>query len=183
MELTPSTKLKPEDFVSLLYPYAKKTQDETGMSAIAILAQAALESGWNSSCAGWSYFGVKAPAGTLNENKQLLTTTEYSHRSDLTFPEIISVESVIRNGQNYFKYKVKDYFMKYESPEECFTDHANFLIRNPRYSKALEVKDDPIAFVTEISLAGYATDPNYAQTLTSICNRISGILDSGILNS
>ena len=46
-ELEQNVKLKPEDFVTLLYPYAEATQNETGMSAIAILAQAALESGWN----------------------------------------------------------------------------------------------------------------------------------------
>ena len=176
-ELTPCVKLTPEDFTNLLYPYAKSTQDETGMSAIAILAQAALESGWNKSSVGWAYFGVKDTDG-INGNEQLLTTTEYSRRADLQFPEIISVTPVVRNGQKYFKYVVKDYFRKYESPEECFTDHANFLIRNPRYSAALEVKDDPIAFINAISLAGYATDPNYAKTLTSICNRISGILNA-----
>jgi flagellar protein FlgJ len=177
MELIPSTKLKPEDFVGLLYPFAESTQNETGISAIAILAQAALESGWNSSSPGWMFFGVKDTDG-INGNEQLLTTTEYSRRADLKFPQIISVTPTVRNGQKYFKYVVKDYFRKYESPEECFTDHANFLIRNPRYSAALEVKEDPIAFINAIAVAGYATDPNYAKTLTSICNRISGILNS-----
>jgi len=174
-ELKENVKLKPEDFVALLYPYAKETEDKTGISAIAILAQAALESGWNSASVGWMYFGVKDTDG-INGNEQLLTTTEYSRRADLKFPQIISVTPTVRNGQKYFKYIVKDYFRKYESPEECFTDHANFLIRNPRYSNALEVKSDPIAFVNAIAIAGYATDPNYAQTLTSICNRITGIL-------
>ena len=174
-ELKQNFKLTPEEFVRLLYPYAKETEDKTGMSAIAILAQAALESGWNSACPGFSYFGIKDTDG-LNGNEQLLTTTEYSRRADLKFPQIISVTPTVRNGQKYFKYIVKDYFRKYESPEECFTDHANFLIRNPRYSKALEVKSDPIAFVKAIAVAGYATAPDYAQTLTSICNRITGIL-------
>jgi len=171
MELKPSTKLKPKDFVDLLYPFAKETQDKTGISAVAILAQGALESGWNGASPGWAFFGVKDTDG-INGNEQLLTTTEYSRRSDLKFPVIISITPTIRNGQKYFKYIVKDYFRKYESPEECFTDHANFFLRNPRYSEALKVKDNPISFINAIAVAGYATDPNYADTLTTIVKMI-----------
>ncbi len=169
--LIQNTKLSPLDFVKMLYPFAKETQDKTGISAIAILAQAALESGWNKSSPGWMYFGVKDTDG-LNGNEQLLTTTEYSRRADLKFPVIISVTPTIRNGQKYFKYVVKDYFRKYVSPEECFTDHANFFLRNPRYTRALEVRDNPYLFFNEIAILGYATDPNYATLLSSIAKTI-----------
>jgi flagellar protein FlgJ len=169
--LTPSTKLSPKDFVTLLYPYAKLSQDKTGISAVAVLAQAALESGWNKSSPGWMYFGVKDSDGK-NGNEQLLTTTEYSRRADLKFPEIISITPVIRNGQKYFKYIVKDWFRKYNSPDECFTDHSNFFLRNSRYSKALLVKQDAHKFINEIAIAGYATDPNYAETLNSVARMI-----------
>lgn len=174
-KLKQNVKLMPEDFVRLLYPYAKETQNKTGISLIAILAQAALESGWNKASMGWMYFGVKDTDG-INGNEQLLITTEYSRRSDLRFPEIISVTPVIRNGSKYFKYVVKDWFRKYNSPEECFTDHANFFLRNPRYAKALAVRQNPYAFINEIANAGYATGPTYAQTLSSIANRIENII-------
>lgn len=177
LELIPSTKLSIPDFVKLLYPYAKQTEDTTGISAIAILSQAALESGWNSSSPGWAYFGVKWNK-YVGGDKQLLTTTEYLKTSDVEFPEIISITPIIRNNQQYFKYIVKDYFRKYESPEECFTDHANFFLRNPRYSNALNVKNEPYAFFEAIFLAGYATDPNYAQALSSIAHRIEQFITS-----
>ena len=170
-EIKQNVKMKPADFTTSFYPYAKATQDKTGISAIAILAQAALESGWNSASIGWMFFGVKDTDG-INGNEQLLTTTEYSRRADLKFPVIISVTPTVRNGQKYFKYIVKDYFRKYNSPEECFTDHANFFLNNSRYADALTVKEDPIAFINKISAAGYATDPNYAQTLTTIVKMI-----------
>lgn len=176
-ELKPSTKLKPEDFVKLLYPFAKDTQNKTGISAVAILTQAALESGWNKSSPGWMFFGVKDTDG-VNGNEQLLVTTEYSRRSDLKFPEIISITPVIRNGQKYFKYVVKDYFRKYNSPEECFTDHANFFLKNQRYSNALKVKENPYLFFVEIAKAGYATAPDYAATLTTIAKRIEKVLQT-----
>ena len=171
-ELIPSTKLSIQDFVSLLYPYAKYTQDTTGISAIAILSQAALESGWNSSCNGWAYFGVKWNE-SVGGDRQLLQTTEYMSTPDVQFPEVISVTPINQNGTIIYKYIIRDWFRKYSSPDECFTDHADYFLRNPRYSEALQVKEDPYAFFQEIARAGYATDPNYANLLTSIANRIS----------
>jgi len=171
VNLIPNTKLTPLDFVRMLYPFAKATQDKTGISAIAILAQAALESGWGKSCPGWAYFGVKDSDG-LNGNEQLLVTTEYSRSATLNFPEIISITPCIRSGQKYFKYVIKDWFRKYISPEECFTDHASFFLRNPRYANALAVRDNPYAFFVEIAKSGYATDPNYATLLGSIAKTI-----------
>lgn len=161
----------PKDFVKLYLPEAQKAQVDTGISALAILAQAALESGWGKAAPGNMFFGVKDTDG-VNGNEQLLTTTEYSRRADLKFPEIISVTPVIRNGQKWFKYKVKDYFRKYNSPAECFTDHGKFFLQNPRYKNALKVKGDANAFIDEIAKAGYATDPNYATLLKSIVKSI-----------
>lgn len=159
------------NFVAAYLPYAKETEKKTGISAIAILAQAALESGWGKAAPGNMFFGVKDTDG-INGNEQLLTTTEYSRRQDLKFPQIISVTPVMRNGQKWFKYKVKDYFRKYNSPEECFTDHANFFFKNKRYAKALAVKQDTYKFIDAIAAAGYATAPDYASVLKSVARSI-----------
>lgn len=163
--------MKPGEFVKAYYPYAKETERKTGISAKAILAQAALESGWGKAAPGNMFFGVKDTDG-INGNEQLITTTEYSRRADLKFPVVISITPVVRNGQKWFKYVVKDYFRKYNTPEECFTDHANFFFKNPRYKKALEVKHDPYKFVEAIAAAGYATDPNYASTLKQLVKMV-----------
>lgn len=163
--------MKPSEFVKAYYPYAKETERKTGISAKAILAQAALESGWGKAAPGNMFFGVKDTDG-INGNEQLITTTEYSRRADLKFPVIISITPVVRNGQKWFKYVVKDYFRKYHTPEECFTDHANFFFKNPRYKKALEVKHDPYKFAEAIAAAGYATDPNYASTLKQLVKMV-----------
>ncbi len=163
--------MKPADFVKAFLPFAKKTEEKTGISAIAILAQAALESGWGEKAPGNMFFGVKDTDG-LNGNEQLLTTTEYSRRSDLKFPEIISITPVVRNGQKYFKYIVKDYFRKYKTPEECFTDHTKFFFDNKRYKAALAVRQDPYKFIDEIAKAGYATAPDYAVTLKKVAATI-----------
>lgn len=160
-----------KDFVKNLLPYAKSTESKTGISALAILAQAAWESGWGTAAPNNMYFGVKDTDG-INGNEQLITTTEYSTRADLKFPVVIWVKPVVMNGKKMFKYRVKDYFRKFKTPEESFTQHAEFLQANPRYKQALKVKADPVAFIQAIAAAGYATDPNYAKNLLSILDSI-----------
>lgn len=148
------------EFVKKYLPFAKETQEKTGVKRLAVLAQAALESGWGKHAPGNMFFGVKDFDG-VNGNEQLLQTVEYSRRRDLKFPVIISVTPVTKNGLPYFKYIVKDYFRKYNTPEESFTDHVNFFIKNKRYSEALKCKEDPYLFLQKVAEAGYATDPDY----------------------
>ncbi len=167
--------MTPKDFVSAYYPYAKKTQDKTGFSAIAALAQAAQESGWGRFAPGNMLFGVKDTDG-VNGNEQLVITTEYSKRQDLKFPVILHVEPVELHGERFFKYTIKDYFRKYDTPEESFADHVRFFEKNSRYKEAMKVKSDPDAFIKAIALAGYATDPNYAAQLISIAHSIKQMI-------
>lgn len=156
-----------KEFVTAFKKFAVETEGKTGIDARFILAQAALESGWGKAAPGNMFFGVKDTDG-VNGNEQLLTTTEYSRSATLKFPVIISVTPVVRNGVKMFKYRVKDYFRKYDSPEQSFTDHAQFFFKNKRYASALKVKDNPYSFADAIAKAGYATDPNYSQVLRGV---------------
>lgn len=165
--------MKPSDFVREYYPFAKQTQEKTGIDARFTLAQAALESGWGKSAIGDMFFGVKASKNTPIEKRQLLTTREVLKNPNAIFPEIISIKSI---GNGKYEYRVKDWFRKYDSPEESFTDHANFFFENKRYHKALQVKDNPYTFAEEVAKAGYATDPNYADTLKKIIKMIESNL-------
>jgi len=176
MELQQNVKLSPADFVKAYLPFAKQTEQKTGFSAIAMLAQGALESGWNKASTGWSLFGVKDTDG-VNGNEQLQTTVEYSRRADLKFPVILKITPVVLNGQKYFKYLIQDYFRKYNTPEESFTDHANFFLVNKNYIEAVKVKSDAYKFIDAISKAGYATDVNYCATLTSIAKSVEKIVN------
>lgn len=166
-----SQKLTPSQFVDAFEQFAIQTEYVSGINKLAILAQAAWESGWNKSSPGWMFFGVKDTDG-INGNEQLLKTFEYSRRADLKFPVIHSVTPVIRNGITYFKYVIEDYFRKYNSPAECFADHAKFFYDNKRYEIALRFKTDPNRFIEEIAKAGYATGPNYAEALKGMVKTI-----------
>lgn len=169
--------MTPKEFVTKLLPFAMQTQTKTGMSAIATLAQAALESGWGSAAPGNMYFGVKDSDG-LNGNEQLVRTTEYLNRPDAKFPV---VHSVVPYGKKLWKYIVSDYFRKYDTPEHCFTEHATWFTdpkRKGRYDKAWSVRHDPAAWFQALQDAKYATAidangvPNYASTLNKVAAMI-----------
>ncbi|MCG2614918.1 glucosaminidase domain-containing protein [Terrimonas sp. NA20] len=163
--------MTPKEFVKTYLPYALASQKKTGIHAEVTLTQAALESAWGKAAPGFMFFGVKDTDG-INGNEQLITTTEYSRRADLKFPVIISITPVVKGGVKMFKYIVKDYFRKYNTPEECFTDHGNFYLKNKRYAKALLVKDNPEAFIDAIAAAGYATAPDYAKQLKAVLKTV-----------
>lgn len=164
--------MTPKQFIQQYYPYALETEKKTGISARFILAQAALESGWGSSAPGNMFFGVKANPKTTPENKrQLIRTTEVfvNENQGHKFPVVISIT---KRKDGKYLYVVKDWFRKYENPEECFTDHSQFFFKNARYVKALEVKNDPYKFATEVAKAGYATAPNYEKVLHDMIKAI-----------
>jgi flagellar protein FlgJ len=163
--------MNPEQFVKINLPHALRVESKTGILAVATLTQAALESAWGDVAPGNMFFGVKDTDG-INGNEQLITTTEYTRSANNPMPVAISSTPILRNGVKMFKHKGKDYFRKYATPEDCFNDHAQFFLKNKRYAKALSVKNDYNKFFEEIAKAGYATDPNYADTLKAVSKSI-----------
>lgn len=157
--------MTPKEFIKQYKPFALETERKTGISHLFILAQAALESGWGERTFGNMLFGIKARPETPADKKQLLRTTEVLSSANAVFPKIISIK---KRADGKYTYTVLDWFRKYETQEECFTDHAQFFFRNKRYAKALLVKADPYKFAEEVAKAGYATATNYADSLNKI---------------
>jgi len=159
--------MTPEEFVKIYLPEALKEEQRSGFHHLIPLTQGALESAWGTKAVGNNFFGIKDTDG-VNGNEQLITTTEYLSTDKAKFPTILKIVKV----GNKFKYTVKDWFRKYPSAALGFADHNNFFIRNPRYAKALLVKDNPSKFFDEIAKAGYATDPTYATQLKQVMNSV-----------
>ncbi|MBI1667486.1 glycoside hydrolase family 73 protein [Capnocytophaga periodontitidis] len=165
-----------KEFIKQYKPFALESEKKTGISHLFILAQAALESGWGERGVGNNFFGIKVPknlvSNTPKEKKQLLFTTEVLNSptpNPQQFPKIISIS---KRTDGKWLYCVQDWFRKYDTPEECFTDHAQFFFRNKRYAKALLVKADPYKFADEVAKAGYATATNYAKILKDVIKTI-----------
>ena len=162
--------MRPNEFVNAYLSYAKQTEEKTGICASFTLAQAALETGWGKHAPGNMFFGVKAnPVTTPEDKRQLITTREILAKPNVQFPQVISV-TPLKSGK--YMYIVKDWFRKYETPEESFTDHARLFTQNKRYAKAMEIKTDPYKFAEEVAKAGYATAPNYAESLKAVIRTI-----------
>lgn len=144
-------------FTEPLETHARRSAEKLGTTPNAVLAIAALETGWGrhvlQNDAGESthnYFGIKA---TGNES-------EFSENSTTEF-----LDGEWQNVQAKFK--------TYNNIEESINGFTNFILENPRYSKAIEHAEDPERFLTEIHKAGYATDPQYAEKAISILHQIN----------
>jgi flagellar protein FlgJ len=148
---TPLDCSSPEAFVKSLWPHAKKTAEELGVSAKALIAQAALETGWGRRLVGGdrsvtshNLFGIKATG--WKGAKVSSGTHEY-------------VDGVRRN--------VRDSFRAYASAAESFADYAR-LLGKQRYAEARGAGDDVHRFASALQRGGYATDPSYANKITAI---------------
>jgi flagellar protein FlgJ len=163
--------MTPELFFKLYYHSAVQCERDTRVPALAIMAQAALESGWGDHAPGNMFFGIKA--GTDWKGKrQLVLTREVHSTKNVKYPEVISITA---RPDGKFDYRVKDWFRAYDNAAGSFTDHGHFLQVNPRYAKAFQTEDSR-QFVDAIAAAGYATDPDYAKTLKSIISRLEKML-------
>lgn len=146
----------PESFLGRLWPAAEEAAGKLNLAPEALLAQAALETGWGRHVmqhrdgdSSHNLFGIKADS-RWSGDKVHVSTLEY------------------RDG---VALKTRANFRAYESFEQSFSDYVDFVQRNPRYREALDKTGDPKAYFSALQQAGYATDPAYAE-------KIQRILDS-----
>jgi len=132
-----------KEFIEFVGQNARRAMAATGVPASVTVAQAILETGWGKHTVGEAknLFGIKGrgPLGSVRARTHEYVKGKY-----------VMIEAD---------------FAKYESFEQSITEHARFFLRNRRYARALQFKNDPDAFAREIHKAGYATDPNYADKL------------------
>ena len=65
--------------------------------------------------------------------------------------------------------KLNECFRKYQTVEESYDDHTNFLMANSRYAYLFKLSPkDYEAWAQGLKKAGYATDPQYAHRLIKI---------------
>ena len=141
----------PERFVAEIWDHARQAAKELGVDPRALVAQAALETGWGRRLVGagegatsHNLFGIKA---TGWEGERARTAThEYS---------------------NGVKHSETADFRAYASPAESFADYAR-LMRSQRYTGALAAGGDCQRYAQALQRAGYATDPAYAAKITAI---------------
>jgi len=142
----------PEGFVASIWPHAEKAARELGVDPRALVAQAALETGWgrrhikrDNGSSSHNLFGIKA-SGWKGESASA-ATHEYV------------------DGQRQSQ---TARFRAYGSPAESFGDYVRMLKNSPRYQAALQAGSDVRGFAQGLQRAGYATDPGYAAKIAAI---------------
>jgi flagellar rod assembly protein/muramidase FlgJ len=148
------------DFVKQLWPHAQKAARELGVDAKTLIAHAALETGWgkfvpcnpDGSCS-FNLFGIKA-TGRWTGGSTAVNTLEY---------------------EGGIAVRKRESFRAYDSPADSFRDYAALIKNSPRYSAAVGAGTDTAAFATALQQGGYATDPSYADKLTSVASRLDSM--------
>lgn len=146
----------PESFVDSMKPYAEKAARALGVDSSLLLAQAALETGWgqkmvtNTRGSSNNLFNIKADK-SWDGGKVATQTLEY-HQG-------VPVQE-------------KSAFRAYSDYEQSFNDYVRFLNENPRYTTALRHGGNSEQFIRGIHQAGYATDPQYADKVLRVKEKI-----------
>jgi flagellar protein FlgJ len=145
----------PVNFVRALAPHAAVAARKLGVSVRALLAQAALETGWGKhlpshgdGSSSFNLFGIKA-GSSWNGGTVSVPTLEY---------------------EDGVAVRRRDSFRAYDSPADSFADYAMLLSDSPRYARALGQGENIAGFAHALVRGGYATDPAYAAKLTAIAN-------------
>ncbi|REG84854.1 flagellar assembly peptidoglycan hydrolase FlgJ [Marinomonas pollencensis] len=143
----------PESFVQTLWPHAQEAAEKLGVNPKAILAQAALETGWGKypiakedGSASFNLFGIKADSRWQGD-RAVVNTLEY------------------RDG---IAKQEKAAFRAYDSFSQSFNDYADFLTTSDRYKEALQAGKDASSFAASLQKGGYATDPKYSDKINHI---------------
>ncbi len=153
-QLSPAVKTEPsapvqspEDFVSQVRPHAERAAKRLGVAPEALIAQAALETGWGKSLPhnGNNCFGIKADERWTGQSVTRKTMEVHAG--------VVS--------------QVNARFRRYDDIGASFDDYVTFVQTSERYASAQHAAT-PEQFVQSIAKAGYATDPLYAEKLTRI---------------
>ncbi|MBS0386866.1 MAG: glucosaminidase domain-containing protein [Proteobacteria bacterium] len=147
-------------FVQQIEPYAAQAARILGVPADALIAQAALETGWGQHLPGgtgdntsFNYFGVKGGEHWQGQSVSA-RTVEYHDGS----------AQVQRQP-----------FRGYGSVGQGVQDYVNLLQGSPRYRHALGTGEDVKAFATGLQRGGYATDPAYVEKLATTAGQVRAL--------
>ena len=138
----------PKDFIAKLSGPAQDLEKTSKIPASVTIAQAALESAWGASAPGFNLFGIKADR-SWNGAVLYLNTHE-----------VIKGVSTPVTAQ----------FRAYKTWLGSIEDHAQFLLKNPRY-KPCFATTNALDFCKQLQACGYSTSPTYAATLIEIINQ------------
>ena len=150
-----------QQFIAQIQPAAAEVAARLGVAPEAIIAHAALESGWGAHLptdargSSFNLFGIKA-GGESGADPVNAQTTEF----------VDGKATRLSQG-----------FRRYESLPASLSDYSNLLSTNGRYAAVLNTGNDINAFAHGLQRGGYATDPDYANKLVATAASVRRYLE------
>ena len=142
-----------ESFIEQLYPAAQQAAEQLGIDPKALLAQAAIET-------GWGQFMIHNTSGQNSHNLFGIKADRRWH-GDRAMVNTIEFEQGVAATK-------KAPFRVYDSFADSMQDYVGFVKQNPRYEEAVKQSQSPRDYFSELQKAGYATDPDYANKVLSV---------------
>lgn len=143
------------DFARDVWPHAVRAGEKLGVAPEALLAQAALETGWGEHVmtlpdghSSFNLFGIKTSPGWSGASVT---------KSTLEFKHGVALREQAR-------------FRAYPNIAASFDDYVAFIGGKRRYASVLGSGSDTGRFATALQETGYATDPHYARKIERIVN-------------
>ena len=177
--------LTPTLFFTKYYPLAQSVESDTNVPALVTLAQGAIESGYGLHAPGNNLFGIKASSSWTGKTQKLKTwecgktgnpaTDGIKDEVIQIFPPGSSQGNGSCNAAGSYSYRVYGIFRAYDSIEDSFRDHAQFLIDNHRYAPAFDTTT-PEAFALAVAKAGYSSAPTYGSVLVDYISKARNAL-------
>lgn len=150
---TPPDWSTPAKFAADVWPHARRIAKTLNVAPEALLAQAALETGWGKHVMSYSdgssshnLFGIKAGSDWFGGSVV---------RKTIEFVDGIAQQVSAR-------------FRAYPNVQATFDDYGAFIADSPRYAGVRNAGEDTGRFAAALQSAGYATDPNYAEKIRRI---------------
>lgn len=160
----------PAAFARDIWPHAERTARELNVAPEAIVAQAALETGWGKhvmpdrdGATSFNLFNIKS--GPSWQGDQVV-------RNTLEF-------------ENGVPRPLRAKFRTYDNVAAAFSDYSRFISGNPRYSDVRDQGSNVAGFARALQDSGYATDPDYAEKINNVMEgatmrRVMSELKAGI---
>lgn len=147
----------PQEFIERLKPLAAKAAKALGIDENMLLAQSALETGW----------GSKVVANNDGESSNNVFNIKQGRgwNGHVAHRDTIEIDNGVAKLE-------KANFRSYETLADSFNDYVQFIQQNERYSSALKSGANPQSYIEKIHSAGYATDPDYADKVKAVYDRI-----------
>ena len=145
----------PQEFVDILWPVAQKVGEVMGVDPKAIVAQAALETGWGKHI-------IHQSDGKSSHNL-------FGIKADQRWDGNVAKVSTLEYRQGVAKKEVAP-FRVYDSYEHSLNDYAKFIKDSDRYQSAVKNGKSIKDYSEGLQQGGYATDPNYAKKIQRIAS-------------